>query len=783
MTSRKVKNIDSSDTASKSLRNEYQLSPDENIINVEESQFDLKKIISAIIRRKKIILVFSSSFFLLALIHTGYKRIFKPTFQGSFKVLIDNPLADDNLSLANVAANSFFSGSIRGSILSELPTLYAYLKSPQVLNQVSKKYDLSPNQLSKMLFIKSGENEGPKAKGILTVKLSSNDKKQGEKILNDISNLYIDLSQSRRKEELLKKLDFLEKQIPITRNKIAQASASLAKLQTTYNFVTPESDAQNIKSNIEQIELLIRDINLQIKRLLELESQIKNEGVVVDAFTEKIIFPDGSNFTIKSFKGGILSEYIKLNMQLAAAKLKFKPNSFSIKNIEAKIKEITPLTKEAQIEAIKTAINLNNQIIFNKKKEIESLKNEFSEKPKILEKYNNLSGQIEFDNKAFYRLITAKESVEYQLTQNTSPWIIVSAPTMNSKVISPVVGESIFAGFILSLIGGISVGLIRDRFNFVYHSKEDAIKELGLPVLGSIPFISIFEDVRENKKLNVLKEINNPIETLSEKESYQRFFYKESFRNLYTSLRFLNTEKIIKSVLITSSIPQEGKSLINIILAKTISDLNKKVLLVDADLRKPSIHNRIGINNLKGLSNLITDESLEIKDTIQKIKGEKGFDVITAGLIPPDPSRLLISEKLKVIVNDLQKNYDYDLIIFDAPPILGLSDSSIISKYTDGIILITSINFVQRNLPKDSIATISSNKNSLLGIITNSKKEEITKESAYLYESYYNADNAKKGSIKDTAIENKFDKYLIIWREIEEKVKKIIKDVFEFLDN
>ena len=101
MASRKVKNIDSSDSASRSLRKEYQFSPDENIINVEESEFDLKKIISAIFRRKKIIFVFSSSFFLLALIYTGYNRIFKPTFQGSFKVLIQNPLADDNLNLSS----------------------------------------------------------------------------------------------------------------------------------------------------------------------------------------------------------------------------------------------------------------------------------------------------------------------------------------------------------------------------------------------------------------------------------------------------------------------------------------------------------------------------------------------------------------------------------------------------------------------------------------------------------------------------------------------------------
>ena len=103
--------------------------------------------------------------------------------------------------------------------------------------------------------------------------------------------------------------------------------------------------------------------------------------------------------------------------------------------------------------------------------------------------------------------------------------------------------------------------------------------------------------------------------------SYQRFFYQEAFRNILTSIRFLESDKEINVVTITSSIPSEGKTLVNILLAKTYSELDKKVLLIDGDMRKPQLHYRLGMNNILGLSNILTDSSLDISKVIKKVEG------------------------------------------------------------------------------------------------------------------------------------------------------------------
>ena len=148
---------------------------------------------------------------------------------------------------------------------------------------------------------------------------------------------------------------------------------------------------------------------------------------------------------------------------------------------------------------------------------------------------------------------------------------------------------------------------------------------------------SIF-DTLENKQ------ISNKEET--KKKTVLKFLYQESLRNIFTSIRFLGVNDQLKIFSISSCLPEEGKSLINVFLSKTISEMGSRVLLIDADLRKSRIHERLGINNLKGLSNILTEKDANWKDFVQNIPEYKNWSVITAGTRPPDSTRLLSSKKM-----------------------------------------------------------------------------------------------------------------------------------------
>ena len=177
-------------------------------------------------------------------------------------------------------------------------------------------------------------------------------------------------------------------------------------------------------------------------------------------------------------------------------------------------------------------------------------------------------------------------------------------------------------------------------------------KELKYPFLGHVPYVEYFSDIRDEQK-SIVDDISliNPNENI---EAYDRFFYQESLRNIYF-LRFLNSDNPIKVITMTSSIPKEGKSLINILLSKTLSEMDLKILQIDADLRRPQIHSRLGLNNLTGLSNILTDPDLKLSDVTQSVPGFKNWDVISSGTKPPDPTRLLNSQKMKLLSKKLKK--------------------------------------------------------------------------------------------------------------------------------
>ena len=221
--------------------------------------------------------------------------------------------------------------------------------------------------------------------------------------------------------------------------------------------------------------------------------------------------------------------------------------------------------------------------------------------------------------------------------------------------------------------------------------------------------------------------------------------------------------------------PAEGKSLINILLSKTYSELDKKVLLIDADLRKPQLHVRLGLNNILGLSNLLIDSTLEVNNVIQKIDGFNNWSVITAGISPPDPARLLSSEKITKLISNLKNSDEYDIIIFDTPPVIGLADASLVAEKTDGSILLVTTEKVPVGLPKDAKKIMEKSGTEFLGVIVNCIKKNEKKLIGSGYnpdEIYSNYANPPKEEIKEeyqNSIKNKIKLYI-------DKIFKWIED-------
>jgi capsular exopolysaccharide synthesis family protein len=232
----------------------------------------------------------------------------------------------------------------------------------------------------------------------------------------------------------------------------------------------------------------------------------------------------------------------------------------------------------------------------------------------------------------------------------------------------------------------------------------EAEKELQLPVLGLIPYLPLEPGV----------EISTSIAKMSASE---RFAIKESLRSLFTTFRLLRADRNIRLVGVTSSTQGEGKSTAVTIFARTLADLGLKVLVIDADMRLPMQTRYLGLAQGEGLSSMLTDPSIDIKTLIKPI--QDNLDIIPAGPKPPDPAKLLNSGRAQEVINEIRALPEYDIVLFDAPPCLMLSDPILLGEKLDGILFLVGLGKVSRELAPQACRRIKATGVDVLGLICN----------------------------------------------------------------
>lgn len=230
----------------------------------------------------------------------------------------------------------------------------------------------------------------------------------------------------------------------------------------------------------------------------------------------------------------------------------------------------------------------------------------------------------------------------------------------------------------------------------------------------------------KNRKLNKKSLKSAAIRSLIAKDSPNSII-SEQFRTIRTNIEFSRPDQIIKTILVTSSIPGEGKSTIAANLGVVFANEGKRVLLVDADMRRPTLHNTFSIFNIEGLSTVLTKQSHYF--LAMKYTSVENLNLIPSGPIPPNPSELLSSKKFEAFLEDVYE--DFDIIIFDAPPLLSVTDAQILSHKCDGTLLIVNSGNVDKSDVLKAKARIESVKANILGVVLNNYNYSKNKQYDY----------------------------------------------------
>jgi len=765
---------------------------DKNVYRKENSRNDeenltLSQIFSILIRRSKLFGIVTLFFFSGSVLFTIYQRTTNPIYRGAFTIMTSDPLgADDGKAPGDGTSIALKTLTSRSKV--DFPTLKIFLKSSLALKPLANEMNLSVDFLERVITIKDDSKARTKGK-IIDVYINLKDYKLGKKLISNLSETYMQLAVDMRRKRLNDGLDFLNSQLPEINQKQEKVKSDLSNFRKKYTFIDPRLDGLGIQDNIRKYKDSIKLINLNLTNLEELKNDVESGKLTSVEFKEKF-GGDNSGFgvEVKNANSPIIKEALKMEEKLEKQKGVFKDESLVVQNIKDHLDSIRPSVIKAQLESIEAASNFYKDKLSSYEITINNYKNDFALQPDIIKDYENINKEVLINEENLKSLIRAREVFRLEIAQKTAPWVLISPPRMSSSPTGPNILKYLLWGALISVSLGGLITYIRDRLDNVYHDPDTIIDDIGSISLGLIPYISFFEGIREQKKF-ILKNLDKQIEdnvknakessTANNKEnisSYQRFFYQEAFRNILTSIRFLESDKEINVVTITSSVPAEGKTLVNILLAKTYSELDKKVLIIDGDMRKPQLHYRLGMNNILGLSNILTDSSLDVSKVIKKVEGYENWDVITSGFVPPDPTRLLSSDRMKEFITTLKNSKKYDIVIFDCPPVVGLADASLIAEKTDGMILLVSLDKVPVGLPLEAKRIMKNSGAEFLGIIINSMKE--TKNNLLTNKSYGYGDIYAQYAEEENLSEELNSKQILL-----NKIKDFLNKLIKWLDD
>ncbi len=702
----------------------FQSSLPTNFIPLSESSeggLDLGQVLASLRRKALIILGVAAAVTAAA----GAKSFTDtPIYLGEFEVLVQPMTAETSIvsSVPGSLTNEEKSSGVNASRSVVSTDLIKILTSSRVLlpvvEQIQKQY---PDMTYDLLVSNLAVAPLVKDSNILQTTYRSPDPQRVKLVLDNVSKAYLAYSLQSRQADIRRGLKFVDDKLPDLQQRVTQLQERLQQLRQRNDLIDPESRGGQLSSQVNTFTQQQLDAQIQLEQIRKeyaaLRSQLgqrPNESAASNALSQNPRYQS------------LLKQLLDIDSQVAEVSTLYLETSPDLKLLRERRQNVLALLgregQQTQREVVDQmrSLEVRDQAL---ERTIGNLNSGVNQLSKVSRDYANIQRELQITTQNLNQFLSKREALQIDVAQREVPWELLTPPTQPLPKAANLTNNLIL-GAILGLLLGTGVALVIDKATDVIYSPEELKRITKLPILGAIPasdeldhLIPQVSQTAELQEVSVSGSGRRSSEGQNKNgksPSYRAIPLFEAFRSLYANVRLLSLDTPIRSLVISSVSPGEGKSTVAAFLAQAAAALGQRVLLVDADLRQPQLHEYLNLENTSGLTDIVSG-SASLPEVVQRSPLEPNLFVLTAGAIPPDPTRSLSSRKMKQLTEQVQNNYD--LIIYDMPPLLEFADVYLIANQTNGIILVSELGKLRRSLVGQAFEQLKVANTSVLGIV------------------------------------------------------------------
>ena len=635
-----------------------------------------------------------------------------------YKILKSRSLAKRTIQDLGLDKNPLFNpeaagpggliSSIKDSIYGLVPFIHrvtgkdpAADEPPQMtplINKFLANTDVTPEQKSQLVRVSYiSENPG-----------------LSQQIANGIAQAYIDYNIDSRIDASNQAKQFLDRQLDTLKQKVQQSEEALtdysSKNQMLYIDEAPGKESL-IDQKLAQIQ---SDLTAATSARLQTEAlyrQLKQSGT------------DNTSINSSPLIQELKSEYAKVEAEYFNELKIYKPDFPKMQRMQS---QMAALKKRMDSEKKNMVKSIKSDYEAAQKKE-NFLNSEFAaekdmalgyEKKNI--QYQILKRDADANRDLYNSLLQRVKEVEVDATKTDTNIQVLDTPELPAAPFKPNKSQNILISILFGLTGGVGLAFFVEYFDNTLKDSFEIEKTLKLPTLGIIPHHRLAESIKRPMLIH----------------SRTRGVVAEAFRSIGTFILLSSSAKPPKSILVTSPGEHEGKTTVSLNTAMALAESLGNGLIIDADLRKPKLHHSFGVDNSVGLSTYLSG-NMELEDGLIKKTSTNGLSILTSGPLPPNPSELIVSRRMKDLLDSIYGLFDF--IVIDSVPVMGMPDSIYLSSIVDGSVVVIRAGETSKNALSETKRIFRNVNSKILGVVLNGMKENDMKYNYYstYYSSYF----------------------------------------------